>query len=41
MRLMPIRFMSTVGIAAVFSFSISYHIDIVTMFRAGGVSVFG
>ena len=40
-KTIPITTMSTMGIPAVFSFSISYHIGVISMLRIGGVSVFG
>jgi hypothetical protein len=41
MRAMPTRVMSTIGIPAVFSFSISYHISTINMLRSNGVKMFG
>ena len=40
-KAIPISVMSTMGIPAVFSFSISFHIRIISMLRFGGVSTFG
>ncbi|KAL9122248.1 MAG: hypothetical protein Q9187_001200 [Circinaria calcarea] len=40
-RAMPTRVMSTIGIPAVFSFSISYHIPTINMLRTNGVKMFG
>lgn len=38
---MPTRIMSSIGIPAVFSFSISYHIETINMLKSEGVPVFG
>jgi DNA-directed RNA polymerase subunit K/omega len=40
-KTIPITTMSTMGIPAVFSFSISYHIAVIPMLKVGGVSMFG
>lgn len=40
-KTMPTRVMSATGIPAVFSFSISYHVGVVSMLRSSGVPVFG
>lgn len=40
-RAMPTMIMASQGIPAVFSFSLSYHIQIISMLRAEGVSMYG
>lgn len=40
-KTMPTMVMATVGIPAVFSFSISYHIGVINKLRSGGVPTFG
>jgi hypothetical protein len=37
---MAVLLMSSAGILAVFSFSISYHIKVTNMFRSNGIPVF-
>jgi hypothetical protein len=40
-RAMPTMVMNSVGIPAVFSFSISYHIQTIAMLRANNIPIFG
>lgn len=40
-KTMPTCTMASQGIPAVFSFSISYHIEVISMLRVEGVQVFG